>query len=45
MAFGPETEVMTMVLIKNRSDPSHQIQKRPILSQVMAKNVFKWLQP
>ena len=36
-------EVMTMILIKNRSDPSHQIQKRPILSQVMAENVSKWL--
>ena len=43
MAVWPETEVMTMILIKNRSDPSHQIQKRQILSQVMAKNVSKWL--
>ena len=42
IALWPETEVMTMILIKNRSDPSHQIQKLPILSQVMAENVSKW---
>ena len=43
IALWPETEVRTMILIKNRPDPSHQIQKRLILSQVMAKNVFKLL--
>ncbi len=32
-------DVMTMILTKKRSDPSHQIQKRPILRQVMAENV------
>ena len=43
IALWQKMETMTMILIKNRSDPSHQIQKRPIPSQVMAENVSKWL--